>query len=173
VTVAPLPRPIARGRCTARPGEIAKNLVDGVTKGFEKKLEITGVGYAPRCRARTCQLALATAMTSSTHSGRHHDRGPKPTEITITEPISSGWGRSPPKSAATVRGAYKGKGREVCPANSSSARKAEEVTSRSCHSRYQCRATTRENALAPFRRRSSAVSVFARRSTSMRRSSTT
>ena len=75
-----------RGRAlygTAR-AQIA-NLVAGVTKGFEKKLEITGVGYRAAMQGKNLQLAL----------GYSHDvvfpipEGiqivvPKPTEITIT-----------------------------------------------------------------------------------------
>src|SRR5258708_12858706 len=34
------------------------NLVAGVTKGFEKKLEITGVGYRPSLQGKNLQLAL-------------------------------------------------------------------------------------------------------------------
>ena len=61
------------------------NLVAGVTKGFEKKLEITGVGYRAALQGKNLQLAL----------GYSHDvvnpipEGiafvvPKPTEIVIT-----------------------------------------------------------------------------------------
>jgi large subunit ribosomal protein L6 len=61
------------------------NLVAGVTKGFEKKLEITGVGYRAAMQGKNLQLAL----------GYSHDVVysipdgisivvPKPTEITIT-----------------------------------------------------------------------------------------
>ncbi len=61
------------------------NLVLGVTKGFEKKLEITGVGYRAAVQGRNLQLAL----------GYSHDVNfpipegvtivtPKPTEITIS-----------------------------------------------------------------------------------------
>src|SRR5881628_210752 len=61
------------------------NLVEGVTKGFEKKLEITGVGYRAAMQGKNLQLAL----------GYSHDvvyaipEGitivvPKPTEITVT-----------------------------------------------------------------------------------------
>ena len=42
---------------------LVNNLVTGVTKGYEKKLEITGVAIAPRCRARTCRSRSATATT--------------------------------------------------------------------------------------------------------------
>lgn len=61
------------------------NLVEGVTKGFEKKLEITGVGYRAAMLGKNLQLAL----------GYSHDvvyaipegitiTVPKPTEITVT-----------------------------------------------------------------------------------------
>jgi len=61
------------------------NLVEGVTKGFEKKLEITGVGYRAAMQGKNLQLAL----------GYSHDvvyaipegiqiAVTKPTEITIT-----------------------------------------------------------------------------------------
>ena len=61
------------------------NLVEGVTKGFEKKLEITGVGYRAAMQGKNLQLAL----------GYSHDVNypipegiaiatPKPTEIVIT-----------------------------------------------------------------------------------------
>jgi len=61
------------------------NLVEGVTKGFEKKLEITGVGYRATMQGKNLQLAL----------GYSHDvvypvpegiaiATPKPTEIMIS-----------------------------------------------------------------------------------------
>jgi large subunit ribosomal protein L6 len=61
------------------------NLVVGVTAGFEKKLEINGVGYRAAVQGKSLQLAL----------GYSHDVNypipaginivtPKPTEITIT-----------------------------------------------------------------------------------------
>jgi large subunit ribosomal protein L6 len=61
------------------------NIVAGVTKGFEKKLEISGVGYRAAVQGKSLQLAL----------GYSHDVNfpipagitivtPKPTEITIS-----------------------------------------------------------------------------------------
>ena len=61
------------------------NLVEGVTKGFEKKLEINGVGYRAAVQGKNLQLSL----------GYSHDviypipdgiaiATPKPTEIVIT-----------------------------------------------------------------------------------------
>jgi len=64
---------------------LVNNLVTGVTKGFEKKLEITGVGYRAALQGKNLQIAL----------GYSHDviypvpEGiaivtPKPTEIVVT-----------------------------------------------------------------------------------------
>jgi large subunit ribosomal protein L6 len=61
-----------------------QNLVEGVTKGFEKKLEINGVGYKAAVAGKNLQLSL----------GYSHDvifpipagvtiTAPRPTEITI------------------------------------------------------------------------------------------
>ena len=88
------------------------NLVNGVTKGFEKKLEITGVGYRAALHGKNLQLAL----------GYSHDviykipegiaiTVPKPTEITITGNDSQRVGQV----AAEIRSyrppePYKGKG---------------------------------------------------------------
>ena len=88
------------------------NLVEGVTKGFEKKLEITGVGYRAAVQGKNLQLQL----------GCSHDVvfpipegiaivAPKPTEITITGSDKQKVGQV----AAEIRGfrspePYKGKG---------------------------------------------------------------
>ena len=88
------------------------NLVEGVTKGFEKKLEIIGVGYRAALQGKSLQLAL----------GYSHDVNyavpegitiavPKPTEITITGNDAQRVGQV----AAEIRGyrppePYKGKG---------------------------------------------------------------
>ena len=53
------------------------NLVTGVTKGYEKKLEITGVGYRAAIAGKDLQLAL----------GFSHDVNyPVPAGVTITTP---------------------------------------------------------------------------------------
>jgi large subunit ribosomal protein L6 len=88
------------------------NLVLGVTKGFEKKLEINGVGYRAALQGKNLQLAL----------GYSHDvvyaipegitiTVPKPTEITIVGNDSQRVGQV----AAEIRAyrppePYKGKG---------------------------------------------------------------
>ena len=64
---------------------LVANLVAGVTKGFESKLEITGVGYRAAVQGKNLQLAL----------GYSHDvvypipegiaiATPKPTEIVVS-----------------------------------------------------------------------------------------
>src|SRR3954466_14258916 len=88
------------------------NLVEGVTKGFERKLDITGVGYRATLQGRTRQPGL----------GYSHDvvyaipegitiTVPKPTEITIVGNDSQKVGQV----AAEIRSyrppePYKGKG---------------------------------------------------------------
>jgi large subunit ribosomal protein L6 len=91
---------------------LVANLVSGVTKGFEEKLEITGVGYRAAVQGKNLQLQL----------GYSHDimypipEGiaivtPKPTEIVITGIDKQKVGHV----AAEIRGfrgpePYKGKG---------------------------------------------------------------
>src|SRR3981081_4345554 len=88
------------------------NLVAGVTKGFEKKLEITGVGYRAAVQGKNLQIAL----------GYSHDviypipagiaiATPKPTEVVVTGTDRQKVGQV----AAEIRGfrrpePYKGKG---------------------------------------------------------------
>jgi large subunit ribosomal protein L6 len=61
------------------------NLVVGVSKGYEKRLEITGVGYRAAVAGKNLQLALGYS-----HEVRYpipegiHIVTPKPTEIVIT-----------------------------------------------------------------------------------------
>jgi large subunit ribosomal protein L6 len=91
---------------------LVSNLMSGVTKGFEEKLEITGVGYRAAVQGKTLQLQL----------GFSHDVNypipegitiatPKPTEIVIAGVDKQKVGHV----AAEIRGfrppePYKGKG---------------------------------------------------------------
>jgi len=91
---------------------LVANLITGVTKGFERKLEITGVGYRAAVQGKNLQLAL----------GYSHDViYPIPEGITIaaakpTELVVSGIDRQKVgQVAAEIRGfrppePYKGKG---------------------------------------------------------------
>ena len=49
---------------------LVANLMTGVTKGFEHKLEITGVGYRAAVQGKNLQLRSATATTWSIRSRR-------------------------------------------------------------------------------------------------------
>jgi large subunit ribosomal protein L6 len=54
-------RPTERGEDRALHGltrTLVANMVEGVTKGFEKKLEIQGVGYRATLRGETLELAV-------------------------------------------------------------------------------------------------------------------
>ncbi|HLL26806.1 MAG TPA: 50S ribosomal protein L6 [Xanthobacteraceae bacterium] len=88
------------------------NLVTGVTKGYEKKLEINGVGYRAQAQGKNLQLALGYShevifpvpegVTIAT---------PKPTEIVVSGTDKQKVGQV----AAEIRGyrppePYKGKG---------------------------------------------------------------
>jgi large subunit ribosomal protein L6 len=89
-----------------------QSLVDGVTKGFEKKLEVNGVGYRAQVAGKALKLSL----------GYSHDidyqipagitiTTPKPTEIVIAGIDKQKVGQT----AAEIRGyrgpePYKGKG---------------------------------------------------------------
>ncbi|WP_127089553.1 50S ribosomal protein L6 [Aquabacter cavernae] len=91
---------------------LVSNLVEGVTKGFEKKLEITGVGYKAAVAGKNLNLSL----------GFSHDViypipegiqivAPKPTEIVVSGVDKQQVGQV----AAEIRGyrgpePYKGKG---------------------------------------------------------------
>ena len=51
-----------------------QNLVVGVTKGFEKKLEINGVGYKAAVAGKNLQLSLGLQPRRDlSDPGRHHD----------------------------------------------------------------------------------------------------
>jgi large subunit ribosomal protein L6 len=91
---------------------LINNLIAGVTKGFDEKLEINGVGYRAAVQGKNLQLQL----------GYSHDivfpipegitiATPKPTEVTITGSDKQKVGQV----AAEIRGfrspePYKGKG---------------------------------------------------------------
>ncbi len=61
------------------------NILDGVTKGFERKLEITGVGYRAAMQGKNLQLALGFShdVVYETPAGITIAT-PKPTEIVVT-----------------------------------------------------------------------------------------
>ncbi len=77
VTVAPRDESkIARAKWGMSRAQV-QSLVDGVTKGFEKKLEVNGVGYRAQVQGKVLKLSL----------GYSHDIDyPIPAGVTITTP---------------------------------------------------------------------------------------
>ena len=85
IKVDPRSRPSARAPMWGTSRTLISNLVTGVTKGYEEKLEISGVGYRAAVQGKNLQLQVGlshdvtypipTGITIAT---------PKPTEITIT-----------------------------------------------------------------------------------------
>ena len=53
------------------------NMVEGVTKGFEKRLQIVGVGYRAAMKARTSSCRWATRTRCSCPARRDRVRGPR------------------------------------------------------------------------------------------------
>lgn len=64
---------------------MVQNIITGVSDGFEKKLEITGVGYRAQIQGKNLQLALGLSHDVIFPIPEGIDiKCPKPTEITIT-----------------------------------------------------------------------------------------
>ena len=60
-------RPTDRGEHRALHGltrSLVNNMVEGVTNGFEKRLEIQGVGYRAQLKGSTLELALGFSIRS-------------------------------------------------------------------------------------------------------------
>src|SRR3954465_5366892 len=152
------------------------NLVEGVTKGFEKKLDITGVGYRAALQGKNLQLAL----------GYSHDviypvpegitiGAPKPTEIVVTGIDKQKVGQV----AAEIRAfrppePYKGKG--VKYREETIRRKEGKKKKPSCRKKQSGCSAAPANASASScarrRRAGRGCRYSARRATSTRRSST-
>lgn len=83
---------------------LVANIVDGVTKGFEKKLEITGVGYkaAVQGKISISPSALATMFFMPSRKG-FRSLPPSRQKLSLRVWIGSRLVRSPLKSASSVR----------------------------------------------------------------------
>src|SRR6476619_673749 len=80
-------RPTDRGEHRALHGltrSLVANMVEGVTNGFEKRLEIQGVGYRAQLRGRDLELALGYShpVSITAPEGIEFDV-PEPTEIIV------------------------------------------------------------------------------------------
>ena len=84
VTVA---RPTDRGEHRALHGltrSLIANMVEGVTDGFEKRLEIQGVGYRAALRGSTLELSLGFSHPVSIEAPEGIEfEVPQPTEIVV------------------------------------------------------------------------------------------
>ena len=80
-------RPTDRGDHRALHGltrSLIANMVEGVTNGFEKRLEIQGVGYRAQLRGRALELALGFSHPVQVEAPEGIDfEVPQPTEIVI------------------------------------------------------------------------------------------
>ena len=71
----PATTPIARARIWGTARTLVANLIAGVTKGFEQRLEITGVGYRAAVQGKNLQIALGYSHDIDlSDPGGHHDR---------------------------------------------------------------------------------------------------
>ncbi len=80
-------RPTDRGEHRALHGltrSLIANMVEGVTDGFEKRLEIQGVGYRAQLKGRSLEMALGYSHPVSIEPPEGIDfEVPQPTEIIV------------------------------------------------------------------------------------------
>ena len=105
--VVTVTRPTERGEDRALHGltrTLVANMVQGVTKGFEKKLEIQGVGYRARSRAPTSSSTSATRTPSrSSRAPASRSRCRRRPRSSSRESTSRWSARRPPRSARCAR----------------------------------------------------------------------
>ena len=85
--VVTVTRPTERGEDRALHGltrTLVANMVEGVTKGFEKRLEIQGVGYRAQLKGSDLELAVgfSHAVTITPREGISFDV-PQPTQVIV------------------------------------------------------------------------------------------
>jgi large subunit ribosomal protein L6 len=80
-------RPTNRGEHRALHGltrSLIANMVEGVTEGFEKRLEIQGVGYRAQLKGRNLEMALGYSHPVSIEAPEGIEfEVPQPTEIVV------------------------------------------------------------------------------------------
>jgi large subunit ribosomal protein L6 len=85
--VVTVQRPTDRGEHRALHGltrSLIANMVSGVTQGFEKRLEIQGVGYRAQLRGRKLEMALGYSHPVSVEAPEGIEfEVPQPTEIIV------------------------------------------------------------------------------------------
>jgi large subunit ribosomal protein L6 len=80
-------RPTNRGPHRALHGltrSLIANMVEGVTEGFEKRLQITGVGYRAKAQGKSLELSLGFSHPVSVRAPEGIDFDvPQPTEVIV------------------------------------------------------------------------------------------
>jgi large subunit ribosomal protein L6 len=80
-------RPTDRGQHRALHGltrSLVANMVEGVTNGFERQLEIQGVGYRARLQGRNLELSVGYSHTVTVEAPEGIEfEVPQPTQITV------------------------------------------------------------------------------------------
>jgi large subunit ribosomal protein L6 len=80
-------RPTDRGQHRALHGltrSLVANMVEGVTNGFERQLEIQGVGYRARLQGRNLELSVGYSHTVAVEAPEGIEfEVPQPTQITV------------------------------------------------------------------------------------------
>ena len=99
-----LPSAVRTVRSTGSPRTLVANMVEGVTKGFEKHLEIQGVGYRAQLKGADLELSVGFShpVTVTPRAGISFDV-PQPTQVIVKERTSRSSGRRPPRSARCAR----------------------------------------------------------------------
>ena len=99
-------RPTDRGEHRALHGltrTLIANMVTGVTDGFEKRLEIQGVGYRAQLKGRDLELALGYSHPVSIKAPDGIEfEVPQPTRITVRGASKQQVGESPRSSASSA-----------------------------------------------------------------------
>jgi hypothetical protein len=99
-------RPTDRGEHRALHGlvrTLVANMVIGVTDGYEKRLEIQGVGYRAQLKGRDLELALGFSHPVSIPARALSSRCPRRHGSSSAESQSSRSARSLPRSASSAR----------------------------------------------------------------------
>ena len=84
---------------------LVNNLIAGVTKGFEEKLEITGVGFRAAVQGKTLNLQLGFShdVNFADPAGHRHCDAEADRDRRHRHRQTDRSARSPPKSAASAR----------------------------------------------------------------------
>src|SRR3712207_1046232 len=100
-------RPTDRGEHRALHGltrSLVANMVEGVTQGFTKTLEIQGVGYRATLKGKNLELALGKSHPTVIDAPEGIEfEVPQPTRVIVRATTSRLSARSPPTSASSGR----------------------------------------------------------------------